>query len=391
MSPIAANGAGAPGDAANAVLQDLVYAVEHPPTGPAPDPAVSAAFSLGWQMAELYRPDMTVVAPAATGDLPSLRRLDAAQRAVIAVNQINTALFKLAPAIKAAGLAVPDAAGIAGRFPAGQSEADREGAVLALHVEILSLLTAADVRLGKGYGLGRALADTCRQSVSWPAAIKEFAPDRVARIRSWIDDLASALPAHAGHSVSASLRQWGDYMQAHAADQAAAGAALPSLARQGELWRALLSGEKSGPDMLEVPHYLDAAGRLLDTARGLVTHYASRFKLLIAGAVFLFLGGIALMLAIGSSAAIVAGAGGILASVGLTWKGVGGTVGGLGAKLEHQVWEAEIDTAITDAITMLPTAAGVSAAPPIDQASPVAASAEQDAAPPLPVAAPSGS
>ena len=34
-------------------------------------------------------------------------------------------------------------------------------AILNLHVALLIQLTAADYRLGKAYGLGRALADTC--------------------------------------------------------------------------------------------------------------------------------------------------------------------------------------------------------------------------------------
>ena len=39
--------------------------------------------------------------------------------------------------------------------------------------------------------------------------------------------------------------------------------AVKALRRQGELWRALLSGEKQGKDMLEIDNYLDAGKELV--------------------------------------------------------------------------------------------------------------------------------
>ena len=55
------------------------------------------------------------------------------------------------------------------------------------------------------------------------------------------------------------------------------------------------------------------------------------------------------------SGTIVAGAGALLASFGLTWKGIGGSLGAIGGKVEIQLWGAELDTAIADAITLLPS------------------------------------
>jgi len=71
--------------------------------------------------------------------------------------------------------------------------------------------------------------------------------------------------------------------------------------------------------------------------------------------VLLFVGGIVLIaFAASSAASIVAGAAGVLASVGLTWKGVASALGGPAGQLEQHVWGAELDAAITDAITLLP-------------------------------------
>ena len=60
--------------------------------------------------------------------------------------------------------------------------------------------------------------------------------------------------------------------------------------------------------------------------------------------VALFAGGVALIVATGSDAAVVAGPGTILAS--------------LAGKLERPLWGAEIDVAITRAITLLPREKG---------------------------------
>lgn len=59
-----------------------------------------------------------------------------------------------------------------------------------------------------------------------------------------------------------------------------------------------------------------------------------------------------------SAAAVAAGAGAVLASLGLSWRGVGKSLGGLAGKLERPLWGAELDVAITQAITLLPRAKG---------------------------------
>jgi hypothetical protein len=116
----------------------------------------------------------------------------------------------------------------------------------------------ADFRLGKAYGLGRALADTCRKPSDAATLKTELGRNRVANLLGWLDDLSSALRAHAAHSVAESLGRCCDWSEDHGVadvDQRT----LATLRRQGEPWRALLSGEKRATETLEIDNYLDAA------------------------------------------------------------------------------------------------------------------------------------
>jgi hypothetical protein len=130
--------------------------------------------------------------------------------------------------------------------------------------------------------------------------------------------------------------------------------AVRLLRGQGKLWRALLSGEKLGTDMLETKNYLDAASGLLRRIRAVVLRSIVRFPFLSLLVVGLFAGGVLLILSQGTKASIAAGLGGILASLGISWKAIGASVGKVVAKLEQPLWGAELDAAIVDAITLLP-------------------------------------
>jgi hypothetical protein len=361
------DGVGTPSDALTAVLSAAENAVQHPPAEPVPDARVTAAFSLGWHVAELYRPDVQTRAPARPDDLPALGRLDPEERVSISLRQVGAGLARVGPAITAAGLKVPDTKALDAAFAVPPDQAARSQAVVTLHVTLLATLTATEARLGRAYGLGRALADTTRHQSSMPELARELDPQRIAQVRSWLDDLASVLPAHAAKSVSQSLGRWADAL--HAPPQPTPPGTHPGavpvgpgselldlVGRQGELWRALLSGEKAGADMLVVDNYLDAATGMLSTSRRMVARFLIHFWWLAALIVLLFAGGVLLIvLAAGSAASVVAGVGGVLASLGLTWKGVGNTLGGAAGAIEEHLWGAELDDAIADAITLLPT------------------------------------
>jgi hypothetical protein len=344
------DGRGTPSGAVTTPANVGGSAAQHPTALPAPDPKVTAAFALGWQVAELYRPGAEPRPPANPDDLPTFDRLTPEEQLTIALLQIDAGVARVSPALTVVNLALPDTTELGAAFAPPPDEGGRTQAVHAIHIALLSALTAAELRLGRAYGLGRALADTCRHHASGSALAREFDPQRIAQLRSWLDDLASVLPPHAAKSVSRSLASWADAVHGTSAD------ALVNYApRQGELWRTLLSGVKAGEDMLTVSNYLDAAGGMITTTRQVAERFLRRFWWLSILIVLLFVGGILLIaLAASSAASVVAGAAGVLASVGLTWKGVGNALGGPAGALEQHVWGAELDAAIADAITLLP-------------------------------------
>jgi hypothetical protein len=106
--------------------------------------------------------------------------------------------------------------------------------------------------------------------------------------------------------------------------------------------------------MLDTKNYLDAASGLLRRIRGVLLRSIVRFPLIALLVVRLFAGGVWLILSKHTSASIAAGLGGILASLGISWKGLAGPLGKVVTKLEQPLWGAELDTAIVDTITLLP-------------------------------------
>jgi hypothetical protein len=353
----------------------LLEAAETKPVGTA-DPLVSAAFALGWHMQELNARH-----PGDPRGLPSMSDLDDARRLKLTVSQLVHDLKAVEQSIEDAGLEPIDSSAL----KALATVAGKTDVVLALHDQLLIELSAADPRVGKAYGLGRSLADSCQRPKDLPSLKADLNPYRIANLLRWLDDLGSAFPAHAAESVLKSLSRWSDAIYPPRPDPssglwkpsdlwkklkfrrqqrqlpndlatsnpAALEKALYALNRQGELWRALLSGEKQGTDMLEIDNYLDAAKeftrRFASTARRAVL----RMKLLTLCVVALVGGGIWL-LANGSSSHVVAGATSVLAALGLTWKGLGGVLGQLAGKLQRPLWDAVLDDVIADAITLLP-------------------------------------
>jgi hypothetical protein len=331
----------------------LVKAAKATPADTA-DPLVSAAFALGWQMAELYRPSSRRRTTKLDGDLPGLSSLSDEQRAAILVAQVKAGLTKLAPSIAQSGLPPVDLSALEAAVKK-EGDVTLAAAVEKAHEDLLRTLTAANFRFGKAYGLGRALADTCRKPTNVTTFNEELEEHRIANLHGWLDDLSSAFPPHAAHSVASSLQRWVQWAAANEADaQANAGRdALGALRRQGELWRALLSAEKSGTGMLEIENYLDAARDLAHQMHIVLRGLIRRLPWLVGLAAALLLVGVGLLI-LGGSSEIVAGAGSIVAAIGLTWKGIGGALGQLAGKLEQPLWGAVLDDSIANAITLLP-------------------------------------
>ncbi len=336
-------------DALGPLADALVKAAKVTPPDTA-SPLVSVSFALGWQIAELYRPTSRRRMTKLDGDLPGLGSLGDEQRAAILVSQVKAGLTKLAPQIKQNGLAEVDLGPLEACLKEGHAEL--QTAVEQAHENLLRTLTATDFRFGKAYGLGRALADTCRKPTDMDVLKEELDAHRIANLHGWLDDLSGAFPAHAAHSVASSLQRWVDWA-AGKRDTEIDKDALAALRRQGELWRALLSAEKSGTGMLETDNYLDAARELAHQMHLVLGGLIRRLPWLAGLATLLLLGGVALLI-VGGSSEIVAGAGSLIAALGLTWKGIGGALGQLAGRLEQPLWGAVLDDAIADAITLLP-------------------------------------
>lgn len=346
-----------PAEGAKALVSSLVSAVEQP--GPTPDQNVSVAVALGWQMAELYQPGGWPTGPPRRGaDLPGLSKLSGAERALVGLDQVDVALSRLKRAITEHGLSEPTTEKAREALKAGKpTEEAFRGTIFDLHLDLLATLTAANFKLGKAYGLGRALADTTRQPTDMQTVKAQLERHRIANLRAWLADLSSVLPAHAGHAVDESLGMWRDWA-APEEPKVNPGEDMPRvirlLRRQGERWRALLSNEKAGADTLELQEYVQAGSDALMRLGCLTWRFVQRFLILLVLAAALFAVGFWLILSDSSSGHIAAGLSSVLVSLGLTWKGVGGSLGRTAGKLERPVWEAALDRQVAQAITLLP-------------------------------------
>ena len=316
-----------------------------------PDPRVGTAFQLGWQMAEIYRPaPQPPPAPGEDDHLPELSDLTTDEWARIGLYQVQAGITKMRLRIAAAGLWAPDAQLFAEQLE-GTTGDERDAAVEAFHIELLAVLTGADFRLGKGYGLGRALADVTRNAADWRS---ELSRGRVATLAAWLRQplVNDGLPPHAGHVVASSLEKWGSYAQQPTGDPAQEQLDVALLQAQGRLWRSLISGEKRATEMLEISGLRGSAGESLLVSTGkLVSPVLKHHAPVLIAAVVLFVAGIVVMLTTDDAAGIVSGAGVILTALGIGWKGLGATAGKALAKLETPLWEAALDVAIRDRIT----------------------------------------
>jgi len=315
--------------------------------GPTGDPNVSLAFVLGWQLSELFRSELRDRSQRRPGDLPGLDSLSNDERREISVNQVQGAIIRLQPAAQRAGLTLPMDELAAVKTALTSWDERGKPAVEALHLKLLTTLIAADFRLGKAYGLGRGLSDTCRKPGGADAVKQALEPLRVAKLLGWLDELSTALPPHAAHPVYTSLKQWRDWEASERPDDA-------MLMRQGELWRSLLSGEKKATEMLEVRNYLHAAGKVAGRMSSIFWRVVLHFWWLVLIVIALIAGSV-LLLTSGGGSHIVAGAGTLIVAVGLSWKGVGGALEKLAGKLEQPLWGAVLDVAIADAITLRPS------------------------------------
>lgn len=313
-------------------------------------------------MAELYKSASFGVEEDDSGpdDLPGLGALSPGQLTELGFDQLDAALLFLGGALKAAGVKEITTADGRELLRKAQSVEALRDAIKDLHVELMVGLTAADFRLGKAYRLGRSLADTCQLPDDQDSFEYAFGP-RVNDLKDSLADLASALPAHAGQAVAISLATW----ERWAAQPMLEGRDLDwdtdwprvraPLHRQGELWRALLSDEKRGSDMLKTVAYVAAAEGMLARAGGLAWRFLKRFAIPAVGVVLLLaLGIVALVLGHSTVLKIAGSISAAAGALGITLKGTTVTLGAVTTDIESRLWGAELDRAIAIEITTGP-------------------------------------
>jgi hypothetical protein len=356
-----------------------------------PTREVCRAVALGWQVAELYhdvhdRP--AEPAPAAggavasmaeepatdlgdpppdpgAGDLPGVGKLSHDEKRELRMAQLAHGLSFLASATEDDELER-----LHGEVYEALEKARIPGDLRRLHVELLRALTVADFRLGKAYSLGRALRETSAEMQSTDGLEYHLGEKHLTKLIAWCADLKSVLPDHAGQAVAGSLRRWQSWGRQRPWTAPIGRADFDHrLNRQGERWRAILTGEKNARDVLTVGAYIDAGEELLSDASGLAVGFAKRFWLPSLFALVLVLGGITAILLGGNG--VIGGLASILAGLGISWKTATPILSQIGEKLSTPLWEAELDTAIAVAVTD-PMVPSTSAAPPsADQPVPV--------------------
>lgn len=337
---------------------------------------VSLAFAVGWQMAEVFHGPIPVQRPsilqAAPDHLPGLSGLHELQITDLHIDQVTHGLDQL---LDPADTEVQQAlANVRTHLPAGSGQ---EGEILILianlHLAILSALTVADFRLGKAYGLGRALAET--DLLPRAAIITEnrfnvyrakFAGPRLKNIYTWLADLKTVLPNHASYAVSSSLAQWETWVS-HATAESFGPESNLILGRQAEQWRALLSGERDAEDFLTANSYVDAAKGLSNQLGRTIGAFISRYRgtvVLVLLAIVALIGGFIAGSVLTGNTKLLWGTPAALIGLLGGWKAISGTLGkGLKA-VEPRLWQSELDEAVAKGALILPNGVSPISRPP---------------------------
>ena len=360
-----------------------------PPEGPdrsdAAQDAVVAAFVLGWHVAELFHANVPGTAqrrPASGDRLTGIGELDPLSRARLLLAQVRVDLA-FVWRFGRSGQEPPDTGPVQALLEADLRQPGQvRAAVAELHRQLLMALTAADFRLGKAYGLGRALAQTALlPDAKHPESFgRTFARFRLDNLLGWLGDLRSAFPPHAAEAVSGSLQAWSAWSDAPTLrpaveDPGQAPARRPrqpptrpvdwsaasdresvtrALHRQGQLWRAMLSGERDGLDLLSTDDYLWAADQFLGHLRRLTVRFLRRFWITTTAVAAILAAALVVVVvdraASATAVAVLAAAG----AIGITWKGAASGLGRVLAQAQRPLWDSELDVAVANAVTCLP-------------------------------------
>jgi hypothetical protein len=127
-----------------------------------------------------------------------------------------------------------------------------------------------------------------------------------------------------------------------------------ALHRQGQLWRAILSGERDCLGFLSTDDYLRVADQLLGDIRQLAVRFVRQFWLITTALVILVIATITAVFVFHAATALIAAVVTTAGAVGITWKGAASSLGRVLQQAQRPLWETELDAAIAVKATQMP-------------------------------------
>lgn len=321
---------------------------------------VMGALTLGWVVADLFYTDMP--SPPTpnrdfAGDLPSASERSPMDRCRANLDHAGALVDALG--IQSVVTAWAGARSVLDSALANQVSQSWRNGLEDAHVTMLGSLEASDTSLFHAYDLGRSLRKTCQLRSDVGELRVAFGTWRIATIQERLGDLTSTLPDHAANAVAASLGVWSNWINSDSlAAEKIVAESRQRLTRQGHLWLAVLTGEKDAVAMLDPENFLAASKRLSSKlakvmSRLLLTYWWQVVLLALAIA-----GVIAAVVFSDKTSSVIASLGGLAAALGITRKGVVAEGEGVMKRLTDDLWNAELDLSIGDAITKLPRQTG---------------------------------
>jgi hypothetical protein len=346
---------------------------------------VQLAFALGWHVAELWSLPQDVRDPSMEPDpLAPAPDLDYPTRARLLVDQISADLDRLGiqPPGGIRPVAVTGAPSSPGSDPK-VDEQDEHWDVAALHRSILLPLTVRSAELGKAYSVGVGLARVVLEAYeeAQPALIaaaaasdpggslgevkkcvgKGFTEDRVRALWSEIKDLKSRFPPYAADPIAAGLSDWCNWAggsqikRGQPSDSEQVLTVSYRLRRQGQIWRALLSGERKPTDVLLAANFVDGAIDLVRKYSSLVVRtLGANLGTLLAAVFAAAVLGVSVVVLQKFNNSALTWIAGLLAALGVTGAGILATLKSLVSKAEQALWETELTAAIGVSINYVP-------------------------------------
>jgi hypothetical protein len=253
-----------------------------PTTAPDPaDTAVSAAFSAGWLIAQLYGPIMKRDDKADTRHpLPTVRELGRTDRIALACDELDALIAgKLNSALTANNATAPSTAAVKSAASTLVPPTAFNAAVVALHVQLLKTLTVADGGYGTAYSLGRSLSDTCWLPKEQSDYERQFNKYRLSNLQSWLSGISHRLPDQTAGAVAAGLDHWAAWLDVRQdIDWTKDQTTIENATRaQGEKWRGLLAGETKASSLLTPEGYIVAGEAALHRASAIIRRTVRHF------------------------------------------------------------------------------------------------------------------